>query len=195
VAIKVTLRKPLEETLKDLFDKVSKQQGEIAKAIIAIRPISPRHLLIYPRDEKAKNQLLGTKGWLDSLQADITTRDYTIVVYGVNKALEPEEVIRRLQEQNSPGLFVGSWAKWIGQRPIKTGAIRVALKCPIRANKAIQQGLILDYEILRVRQYIPTKRCQKCKQIGHTRAKCTKNPRPMGKTFYKEKETTVSTTF
>ena len=113
----------------------------------------------------------------------------------MNKALEPEEVIRRLQEQNSPGLFVGSWAKWIGQRPTKTGAIRVALKCPIRANKAIQQGLILDYEILRVRQYIPTKRYQKCKQIGHTRAKCTKNPRPMGKTFYKEKETTVSTTF
>ena len=89
MAIKVTLRNPLEETPKDLFDRISEQQGEIAKAIIAIRPISPRHLLIYPKDEKVRNQLLGIKGWLDSLQADITTRDYAIVVYGVNKALEP----------------------------------------------------------------------------------------------------------
>ena len=147
--IKITLRNPIKETPKDLIDRIKAQQGDIATAIIAMRPITARHLLIYPRDEKAKTLLLGTKGWLNCLQADLYTKDYPIVIHGIDKALQPQEVIQRLQDQNTedPGLFIGAWAQWIGKKPTKKGTIRVALKSPIRANRAIQQGLILDYEI------------------------------------------------
>jgi hypothetical protein len=74
--------------------------------------------------------------------------------------------------------------------------MRIGLKCPVQANRLIQQGLVLDYEIKRVYQYKPLKRCRGCQQTGHSQAKCTTtSQKPREKTFYKEKEVPISTTF
>lgn len=202
--IKITLRAPLKETPKDLIDAIKATEGEqVATLIRAIRPINARHVLVYPRDERAREILLGTKGWLTTLQADIYSRDYPIVVYGIEKGEEPGKVLHRLQDQNTsiPGLFIGSWAQWLGKRLTKMGAIKIGLKCPIQANKVIQEGLVLDYEIKSVRQYTPLKWCQSCQQLGHRQTKCPTVPKQRQqqygkqKTFYKEREEPISTTF
>src|SRR5665213_837923 len=158
--IRITLRNPLKETPMDLISKIRSQEGDaVATLIKAIRPLTKRQALIYPKDEKSRETLLGTSGWLASLQAETYSRDYFIVVHGIDKTLDPQEVVQRLQEQNiaTPGLFIGSRAQWIGKKPIKTGSMRIGLKCPVQANRLIQQGLVLDYEIKRVYQYKPVK--------------------------------------
>jgi ribosomal protein S15P/S13E len=195
--IKITLRNPLKETPKDLIDKIRTQEGDLVAMLIkAIRPLTSRHILIYPKDEKSRETLLKTYSWLASLQAEIYSRDYSVVVHGIDKALDPQEVLQKLQEQNTTlNLSIGSQAQWISKKPTKTGSIKISLKCPTQANRLIQQGLVLDYEIKGVYQYRPLKRCRRCQQTDHTQAKCTTSQKPRGKTFYKEKEIPISKTF
>ena len=141
ITIRITLRNPLKETPMDLISKIRSQEGDaVATLIKAIRPLTKRQALIYPKDEKSRETLLGTSGWLASLQAETYSRDYFVVVHGIDKTLDPQEVVQRLQEQNTatPGLFIGSRAQWIGKKPTKTGSIRIGLKCPVQANRLIQ---------------------------------------------------------
>jgi ribosomal protein S15P/S13E len=202
--IKISLRAPLKETPKDLIDAIKATEGEQVTTLIrAIRPLNARHLLIHPKDERAKETLLGTKGWLTTLQADIYSRDFPIVIYGMERTEEPEKVLQRLQDQNTsiPGLFIGSWAQWLGKRPTGTSALKIGLKCPIHANKVIQEGLVLDYEIKGVRKYTPPKWCRSCRQPGHKQTQCPTVPKQRRenhskqRTFFREKEEPISTTF
>jgi hypothetical protein len=172
----------------------------VATSIKVIRLLNSRQLLIYPKDKTAREALLKTGGWLASLRADPYSRSYYVVVHGVDKALEPDEIASRLQRQNSsiPGLFIDPQIQWLGRKPSKTGSIKIGLKCPTLANKLIQQGLVLDYEIKSVYQYRPLKRCHRCHKTGHKQTECpTTSPRTSNnrKTFYTEKETPISTTF
>lgn len=196
--IKITLQSPTKETPKDLIEKVKAQEGDrVATLIKAVRPLTSRYILIYPKDEKSRETLLKTQGWLASLQAEIYTRDYSVVVHDMDKSLSPQEALQKLKEQNGTtlGLAIGSQAQWIGKKPTKTGPLKISLKCPAQANRLIQQGLILDYEIKGVYQYRPLKRCRGCQQTGHTQAKCTIRQKPRNRTFYKEKEIPISKTF
>jgi hypothetical protein len=98
-AIKVALREPLKEIPKELIDRITSKEGEaVATLIKAIRPLTSRQLLVYPKDERARETLLRTGNWLESLQADaeLYSRSYFIVIHGIDKALNPDEIAQRL---------------------------------------------------------------------------------------------------
>lgn len=201
-AIKITLRNPLKETPKDLIGKIKAGEGDSTAALLkALRPLSKRSLLAYPRDEKARETLLTTRGWLECLQAEIYTRDYYIVVHGIDSTMEMSEVANQLKAQNTSltNLYQGFHVQWLGHKPkAKLSTIKIGFKHPDQANQVIQQGLVLNYEIKSAYKYRPLQRCHGCKQFGHKLTSCktaTRTSTTARKVYYREKDTLISTTF
>jgi hypothetical protein len=168
-AIKISLRKPLNTPIIDLIDKTR------AKSLIkALKVITKRQLLVFPRDEKAKESLQNTAYWLEELDADLYARNYSIVAYDVDRDLGVDRIKNKFQEQNPQvlrGVYIDVHS--IG-KPIGKGPIRIDLKCPILANRLIHEGLVLDYEFKAIRQYRP-------------RIPERKSTQKREKAFYKEK--------
>jgi hypothetical protein len=140
--------------------------------------------------------LLSTGGWLSAIGGQLYQRDYPIVVHNIPEGLSNTELKEKIQNQNEKeilGLFI-NYIQPIG----KKGTYKISLRDPTQANRLIQQGLVLDYEIKRVFQYKPQQRCQICRQTGHQKEKCLKGQgltKRQGKTFYKEVQTPITTLF
>ena len=72
-----------------------------AKSLIkAIKLITKRQILVFLRDEKAKESLQNTANWLEELDADLYSRSYSIVAYNVDRDLEMDRIKNKIQEQN-----------------------------------------------------------------------------------------------
>jgi hypothetical protein len=150
-----------------------------AKSLIkAIKAITKRQILVYPKDEKAKECLQNTTNWLEELDAELYSRGYSIVVYNVDRDLGMDRIKNKIQEQNSQALQDAYIDVHSLGRPIGKGPIKISLKCPILANKLIHDGLILDYEFKAIQQYKPKKVARKYTQKRK-------------KSFYKEKRTAI----
>ena len=89
------MRNPLNILITDLMDKTR------AKSLIkAIKPITKRQILVFLRDEKAKESLQNIVNWLEELDADLYSRSYSIVAYNVDRDLEIDRIKNKIQEQN-----------------------------------------------------------------------------------------------
>jgi hypothetical protein len=160
--IKIGLQKPIKETPSELINYIKERavNGErLASLIKAFKILSPRRLLVYPTMEVAREELSQNTSWLDAIHASIYTRNYSIVIYRVKRGLPIDEISRKIREQNSifqNGILTSSWLG--GKEGSLEGTLKIDVKDPIVANRAILRGIALDYELKKVYQYIPRKR-------------------------------------
>jgi hypothetical protein len=82
-----------------------------------------------------------------------------------------EEISKRIKEQNPIPQENLASVEWLGKKE-PLGTLRINIKDPIVANRAILRGIALDYEFKKVYQYIPRKKTL---------------PEQREKVFYKEK--------
>ena len=123
----------------------------LAGLIKAFKTLTPRTLLVYPTMESAKEELVQNTSWLDAIHASIYTRNYSIVIYRVKRDVPNEEISRKIREQNPifqeealPSIT------WLGKKEGPLGTLKIDVKDPIVANRAILRGIALDYELKKV---------------------------------------------
>ena len=179
--IKIGFQKPNKASSIELIAHIKEKavNGEsLIKSIKAFKAISPKTTLVYSNRESEKALLLENTTWLDAIHASIYSRNYSIVIHGVKRSLTEEEILKRIREQNlilenERDLAI----KWLNRGDERLfSPIRIDIKDPIVANRAIQQGITLDYELKRVFQYIPRRKQAKS---------------PQKKSFYKEKRVKI----
>ena len=159
--IKINLREPTIKTPKELIGLIKERavNGErLATSIKAFRALSPKYLLVYPTTEAAKEELEQNTSWLDAIHASIYTRNYSIVIYRVRRDISIEEISKRIREQNPILQEDLASSTWLGKERGPLGTLRIDIKDPIIANRAILKGIALDYEFKKVYQYIPRKK-------------------------------------
>ena len=102
--------------------------------------------------ESAKEELVQNTSWLDTIHASIYKRSYSIVIYRVKRDIPDEEISRKIKEQNlifHNESLATSWLGKKGERPLE-GTLKIDIKDPIVANRAILRGITLDYELKKV---------------------------------------------
>ena len=82
---------------------------------------------------------------------------YSIVIYRVRRDISINEISKRIREQNPILQESLASMNWLGKKE-PLGTLRIDIKDPIMANRAILRGISLDYEFKKVYQYIPKKR-------------------------------------
>ena len=89
---------------------------------------------------------------LDAIYTSIYIRNYSIVIYRVKRDTQTEEISRKIREQNSifreGALPTISWLGKEKDNPL--GTLKIDVKDPIVANRAILRGIALDYELKKV---------------------------------------------
>jgi hypothetical protein len=177
--IKISLGKPLEETPGELIAKIRERAinaERIISLIRAIKPITRRQALILTNADYERAELLQNNSWLDAIGARLYRRNYSVVIHRVEKSLSREEILGRIREQNP--ILQGEEnlaVQWLSKRDSPLGSLKIDMEDPIVANRTIQEGIVLDYEIKRVYQYIPRKR---------------PTHKPQEKLYYRERQTT-----
>jgi hypothetical protein len=158
--LKIVLREPIKNTPSELILQIKDRavNGERLTSLIkAFRILTPKSLLVYLTTEAAREELSQNTSWLDAIHASIYARKYSIVIYRVRKDISTDEISRRIKEQNPILQENLASVHWLGKtEPL--GTLRVDIKDPIVANRAILRGITLDYEFKKVYQYIPRKK-------------------------------------
>ena len=151
-----------------------------------MQTISKHQVLLYSSSEQARNQLLAHPDWLQDIKGELFKRQFRVVVHNIQATEDLRELAIKIRDQNN--LQHIPHAQWLGGTPNKSGTIILGLDTPEEANRLLDSGLLLDYEIKGTYIHRTRTRCLVCKTTSHTRAQCTKTTtsRMPSKCFYKE---------
>ena len=89
---------------------------------------------------------------------------YSIVIYRVRRDISLLEISKKIREQNPILQESLADVNWLGKEKGPLGILRINIRDPIVANRAILRGIALDYEFKKVQQYVPKKKTPKKQQ-------------------------------
>jgi hypothetical protein len=183
--------KPIKVLLQDPAPTASILVQQIQPAsrqhVKAVRQISKYQILVYSDTEHGRARLIASQSWLKDIKGELFRTQFRIVLHKIQPTEDLQELATKIQVQNN--LQNIPRAYWLGGSPNRSGTIVLGLDTPEEANKLLDTGLALDYEIKSTYLFRTRARCSICKARGHQKAQCTEQiPERTGKRFYKERK-------
>ncbi|KAE9543416.1 hypothetical protein AGLY_002216 [Aphis glycines] len=166
--------KTIEDTKKILWTQVvSKNKTPKIKELVTLKG---GDLLITPADEKTKETIksIAEEGFGITQTGNFAPK---VIIYDVDRQIAPEDLSKRIAEQN-PELELSELdTKRIVPR-FRTGPkedLTVHWVCEVHPEvfrKINNRRVYLSYSLCRITEYLNITICNKCQKFGHIAAKC-----------------------
>lgn len=191
--ITIKIRDPKDQ--QHLSDKPNKEVTEAlrrtAPTVIGINRLASGDVRVTTNTPAERRKLQDDTTWMKVLgeSAAVSRRTYRVMVPGVRMRAvdtsQQEEAIQHLQTINA-GLHqelkitrVG-WSTRATREGKTFSSLSVDVETPAMANKLINQGILIDFELKYCEKYTPppmsTNRCHNCQNYGHFHKVCKKAP-------------------
>lgn len=175
-----------ERSREEIAEKIERATREThAKhRVIAVEKLRSGDLAIYTDSTAAKRDLETDTTWAKTVTpgATVYKRTWPVLIHGVRVADYPpdawEEHAKRMEKENArlhPGIKILGM-RWLGRITQQVHApLVVEVGQAAQANRMINEGVVIAYDLKIVERYEPKCRiiqCFKCQRYGHISTQC-----------------------